>query len=159
LKVIAFNPEKCVGCRLCELVCSLKHTREFNPIRSRIQVVGFEELFSFPIMCFQCEKPFCAEACPTRAISKSRTTGVVKISKNRCIGCQMCTMACPFGNIGFSNIEKVAVKCEWCDGEPECTLFCPTQALEWKDLASVSIDKKRSLLEKLKGGYDGLRQI
>lgn len=158
MKVISVNPEKCVGCRLCELACSLKHTREFNPIRARIQVVGFEELFSFPLMCFQCEKPFCKDVCPTRAIRRNPTTGVVKVSKIRCIGCRMCTVACPFGNIEFSIIERTAVKCDLCGGEPECVLFCPTMALEWKEIDSVVVDKKRSLLEKLKGGYEGIRQ-
>lgn len=158
MKVISVNPEKCVGCRLCELACSLKHTREFNPMRARIQVVGFEELFSFPLTCFQCEKPFCVDVCPTRAISRNQATGVVKVSKIRCIGCRMCTVACPFGNIGFSIIERTAVKCELCNGEPECVLFCPTMALEWKEIDSVVVDKKRSLLERLKGGYEGMRQ-
>ncbi len=158
MKVISVNPEKCVGCRLCELACSLKNTREFNPMRARIQVVGFEEIFSIPLTCFQCERPFCKDVCPTRAITRNQKSGVVKVSKSKCIGCRMCTVACPFGNIGYSTTERTAVKCDLCEGEPECVLFCPTMALEWKEIDSVVVDKKRSLLEKLKGGFEGIRQ-
>ena len=60
MKIVTVNPDKCTGCRSCELACSLKNTGEFNPVRARIQVIGFDELFSLPVTCFQCEKPFCA---------------------------------------------------------------------------------------------------
>ena len=36
MKIIAVNPDKCTGCRLCELACSLKNTGEFNPARQRM---------------------------------------------------------------------------------------------------------------------------
>ena len=157
MKIIAISPDKCVGCRLCELVCSLKNTGEFNPTRARIQVIGFEEVFSLPITCFQCEKPYCAEVCPVDAITRDETTGIVKVSREMCTGCKLCTMACPFGNIVFSTVDKVAIKCELCDGEPECVRFCFTRALEYRETDTAMIRKKIALSEKLKGIYEGIK--
>ena len=155
MKIVTVNPAKCVGCRLCELACSLKNTGEFNPARARIQVIGFEEVFSLPITCFQCEKPYCAEVCPSGAITRDEATGVIRVLKERCTGCKVCTLACPFGNIVFSTEAGVAVKCDLCDGNPECVAFCPPKALEFKEADTAMIRKKIALSEKLKGIYEG----
>ncbi len=157
MKIITVNPDKCTGCRLCELACSLKTVGEFNPVRARIHVIGFEEIFSLPVMCFHCEKPYCAEVCPTGAITREEASGVNRIEKQKCVGCKICTLACPFGNIAFSSAEKIAVKCELCDGKPECVLFCPTGALEFREADTAMIHKKASLSEKLKSIYEGIK--
>jgi len=157
MRIITINPDKCSGCRLCELVCSLRNVGEFNPARARIHVTGFEELFTLPVACFQCEKPYCAEVCPAGAITREETTGVIRVSKERCTGCKMCTVACPFGNIVFSSDEKVAVKCELCDGQPECADICPTGALEFKEADTAMFYKQRALSEKLESIYQGIK--
>ncbi len=159
MKIITVNPSKCTGCRLCELACSLRNAGEFNPSRSRLRVIGFEELFSLPVVCFQCEKPHCAEVCPTRAITRDEATGTVKVSKEECTGCKICTLACPFGNIVFSTDVKRAVKCELCDHVPECTDICPTGALEFKEADNATLYKRRMLSEKLKGIYGGVEAL
>jgi carbon-monoxide dehydrogenase iron sulfur subunit len=157
VKIITVNPDRCTGCRLCELACSLKNTGEFNPARSRIRVIGFEELFCLPVTCFQCERPYCAEVCPAGAIIRDEATGMVKVTEEKCTGCKICTLACPFGNIAFSSEEKTAVKCELCGGEPECVLFCPTRALEFREADTAMIYKQRSLSEKIRGIYEGIK--
>jgi anaerobic carbon-monoxide dehydrogenase iron sulfur subunit len=150
MKMIVVNANKCSGCRLCELSCSLKMIGEFNPARARMKVIGFEEPFALPLMCFQCEDPYCAEICPSGAITKERETGVIKISKQKCTGCKMCILACPFGTISFSSDEKIAVKCELCGGEPECVEVCPTGALEFRQAELAMNSRKRSLMGELK---------
>jgi len=157
VKIITVDPEKCTGCRLCELACSLKNTGEFNPARARIQVIGFDEMFTLSVMCFQCEKPYCAEVCPASAIIRDEVSGIVRVLKERCTGCKICTLACPFGNVVVDSQEKVAVKCELCDGEPECVLFCPTRALEFREVDTALIRKKIALSEKLKEVYEGVK--
>jgi len=157
VKIITVNSDKCTGCRLCELACSLKNTGEFNPVRARIHVIGFSELFCLPVTCFQCEKPYCAEVCPAGAITIEEATGIVRVSKEKCTGCKMCTLACPFGNIIYSSEDKAAVKCELCGGEPECINFCVTKALEFKEADTAMLYKKRALSEKLKEIYEGLK--
>lgn len=157
MKIITVSPNKCVGCRLCESVCSLKNVGEFNPARARVHVIGFEEPFCLPVICFHCEKPYCAEVCPSRAITRDETSGIVRVLKNRCTGCKICTLACPFGNVAYSSDEKIAVKCELCSGEPECVLFCPTGALEFREADIAMISKQTSLSEKLKAIYEVMK--
>ena len=158
MKSISVNIEKCTGCRLCELACSLKNSRECNPAAAMIQVVGFDELFSTPIMCLQCEKPGCLNICPTGAIVRDPEAGTVTVSRAKCIGCKLCVVACPFGNISFSSVNRVAVKCELCGGEPECVAFCPTKALEFQEAETAVIGKKTSLSERLKRACEETRQ-
>ncbi|MFC2008899.1 4Fe-4S dicluster domain-containing protein [Chloroflexota bacterium] len=150
MKVLTVDPDKCTGCRLCELACSLKHTGQFNPARARLKVVGFDEIFSVPVTCFQCEKPYCAEACPTGAITREASSGVVSVSEEKCVGCKMCIQACPFGAIVFSSEDGVPFKCELCGGEPECVLFCPTGALEFRTAETATIRKRIALSEDFK---------
>lgn len=130
------------------------NTGEFNPSRSRIHVVSMESDFArYPIFCVQCYKPPCAEVCPTRAISRDQKTGIVKVSKELCNGCRLCEDACPFGTIIFSEFEEKAVKCELCDGNPQCVLFCLAGALDFRESEGVADEKRRALSEKLKEVY------
>ncbi|TAN62337.1 MAG: (Fe-S)-binding protein, partial [Magnetospirillum sp.] len=35
---LLLKPEKCTGCRQCEMACSFEKERVFNPAKSRIRV-------------------------------------------------------------------------------------------------------------------------
>jgi len=136
------------------LACSMRNVGEFNPSRSRIQVVSLDpDFFRIPIVCSQCYKPPCAEICPVGAITRDEATGVVRVLKDRCDGCRMCEEACPFGVIFFSEQEQTAVKCELCDGDPQCVPFCVTKALEFREPEAKTASKRRALAEKLKEVY------
>ena len=156
MKIITINPTKCTGCRMCELACSLKNEGEFIPIKARVQVIGFDEMFSLPLMCFQCEKPYCMPACPEDAISKNDDTGLVEINPKKCVGCRLCSIACPFGNMNFSPQRKIAVKCELCDGNPECTTFCPTEALMYVEVDAAMLKKKKALADRIRDINDNV---
>jgi carbon-monoxide dehydrogenase iron sulfur subunit len=41
-----FTPEKCTGCRLCELACSQVNTGEYNPDLATIHVLSHPDLGS-----------------------------------------------------------------------------------------------------------------
>ncbi|RLF98060.1 MAG: hypothetical protein DRN49_06520, partial [Thaumarchaeota archaeon] len=85
--ILLVDVDKCTGCRLCELICSIQHYRVFNPRRSRITVIRDDEKGVFiPITCFQCEDPPCMKICPVHAIYRDKN-GAVRIDYERCIGC------------------------------------------------------------------------
>jgi len=65
----------------------------------------------------------------------------------------MCEEACPFGAVFFSEQEQTAVKCELCDGNPQCVSFCVTKALEFREPENKTAGKRRALAEKLKDIY------
>ncbi|MBI2876595.1 MAG: 4Fe-4S dicluster domain-containing protein [Candidatus Tectomicrobia bacterium] len=151
------DPEKCTGCRSCELACSLKKTGEFNPARSRIRPIAFlEETLCIPLACLQCEEPLCAKVCPSRALSRNEETGVVSVRTEACIGCRMCTLACPFGLVGFGP-EGKAEKCDLCEGAPECVAFCSAGALQFQADDQGRRARLVSLSQQLKEVYPGMR--
>ena len=88
---VAAIPESCVGCRICELVCSEYHEEEYCPSKARIQVLSFDEsVQDIPIVCNQCKDALCLEACPTGAIQRDAQTDAVVIDQELCTQCQSC---------------------------------------------------------------------
>jgi Fe-S-cluster-containing hydrogenase component 2 len=68
-KVLAISPEKCTGCRLCELVCSVFHDGVSNASRSRIKIMKWEaEGLYIPMSCQQCQDPQCVRFCEVKAV-------------------------------------------------------------------------------------------
>ena len=145
MRILAVNPIKCNGCRLCEFGCSLKFTGKFNPAKARIHIVTRDETFCLPVTCPQCDRAYCIEVCPSGAILKEAATGIVKILDDKCSGCKACLLACPFGNITFSSEKRKAVKCELCGGEPECAHICPTGAIFVAERESPFSHEQREL--------------
>jgi carbon-monoxide dehydrogenase iron sulfur subunit len=141
VKQIIVHQEKCTACRECELACSFSHEGAFNPALSRIRVVDFyEEQFYLPMTCVHCADAPCAAVCPTVAILRE-PDGQIRVYEDRCIGCKMCLLACPFGVMGFQPQTGVAQNCDLCrprsDG-PQCVAFCVPQALEYAEVDTAA---------------------
>jgi len=149
-KVLMVDFEKCTGCRLCELVCSVKHEGVSNPSRSRIKVEKWEwEGLYIPMTCQQCEDAPCKLGCPVKAISHDESLGRMVVDYEVCIGCRSCVAVCPFGAMSFDAIGKKVIKCDLCDGDPVCVSFCDTKALVYVDADHVSISKKRGAAKRI----------
>lgn len=143
-KVLMINYEKCTGCRLCELVCAVKHDGKSNPVRSRIKVMKWEhEGLYVPMSCQQCQDAPCLNGCPVNAISRNEELGRVEVDYDVCIGCRTCVGVCPFGAMNFNHIDRQVAKCDLCDGDPQCARFCEVKAVEYVESTDVSVVKKQ----------------
>ena len=155
-KILFVDLEKCTGCRACELACSMKHHDEYNPAKSRITVFGFAPAASFiPVFCTQCEEAWCRRICPAGAITKEEVDGawIVRVSETKCVGCKICMMACPFGDMSFVSEKQKVQKCDLCEGEPECVTACPVGALQFKEAEVATLPQKRATAGKLSESY------
>lgn len=124
------DPTRCSGCKYCELWCSYKHEGFFSPYFSRIKVVKDDVLkFDFPLTCQHCEDAPCSKVCPTAALDKDETTGIVKLNEETCIGCGSCVSACPYGYLSLNPKSLKPLICDLCGGDPVCIKKCPTGAL------------------------------
>lgn len=150
-KTLVIEPEKCVGCRLCETWCSYTHEGEVTPARSRIHVIKWDEKgLDIPMTCQQCDVPVCAKVCPVKAITKDEDTGLVSVNEEKCIGCGLCVLACPFGGCALDPVTHRMFKCDLCGGEPQCVQRCPRDAIKFVDKSKVALRKKRASAENLK---------
>jgi len=130
------DSEKCCGCRICEMACSMVHLGLFNPRKAflRIEMDRLPKVetkaseIDVPIVCLQCDPAPCAEACPEGAIGKA-ATGAWIVDKEKCTGCGLCVDACSLGMISVKGQEEFARKCDLCEGKPLCVVYCPTGAL------------------------------
>ena len=144
MKQIVVHQERCTACRECEMACSFEHEGVFVPALSRIRVHDFyEEQFYLPMTCVHCADAPCATVCPTVAIVR-QDSGQVQVLADRCIGCKMCLLACPFGVMGFGPTKNVAHNCDLCgDHEPQCVAFCVPQALEYAEVETQALAQQK----------------
>jgi anaerobic carbon-monoxide dehydrogenase iron sulfur subunit len=149
-KVLVFDTDRCTGCGLCELICSLAHTETCNPERSRIRILKMEEKgIHIQTFCQQCEDAACIAACPVSAINRNRSSGMVEIDDELCIECKECITACPYKGIFFDSMDDRVIKCDLCGGGPKCVRFCETRAIEFLEKDSVALQKKGDSLQEL----------
>jgi len=145
MKKIYAKEEVCIGCRLCEIYCLVEHSKsrkiikafkeEFPRALPRV-LVEEREPVSFALQCRHCDDAPCVEACMTGAMRKDAESCVIHHDKDKCVGCWMCIMVCPFGAIKRDiNDKKVASKCDLCPDqeEPVCVAKCPNEALMYEE--------------------------
>ncbi len=73
-KFLSVNSDICIGCRLCELACSMTKEGVFNPKKARIKIT-FYDIPEVPVPVFSrhCDscggKPQCLKYCPVGCIT------------------------------------------------------------------------------------------
>jgi Fe-S-cluster-containing dehydrogenase component len=70
-------------------------------------------------------------SCPVNAIAIAPHTGAKVVIERTCVGCAVCTIACPFGTVFIDPATRKAFKCDLCGGDPVCAKACPTRAIEF----------------------------
>jgi len=152
-KSLHMDPGKCTGCKQCEMACSYEQEGSFNLSKSRIKVFEFHSEGRFvPYTCTQCSDAWCQTACPVDAITVNADTGAKEVQATACVGCKVCTIACPFGTVNYSVDTGKVIKCDLCGGDPACAKACPTDAITFVDAQSTGFDKMRAWAAKTDAG-------
>ena len=163
---------KCVGCKLCEVACSNVHSKNEEarktisarkgPIIPRIFVTKIGKV-KMPIQCRHCEDMPCGKVCPVNAIKK--VDNKVILDESICIGCKTCAVACPFGAIEMTTIDKdtenertIALKCDLCanSDSPACVKVCPKKALRLVNPKEEENRKREAVVKTLRNVVQGL---
>jgi Fe-S-cluster-containing dehydrogenase component len=182
----------CVGCHACAVACkSWNEQGQFGPLLdidaqgAQPEGVWFNRVHTyevqaraesgcsrgdtvgtvhFPRSCLHCEIPDCVTVCPTGASYKRAEDGIVLVDESICIGCKLCSWACPYGAREYSEVRGTMQKCTLCvdriynenllpeDREPACVRACPTRARHFGDLGDPLSNVSRMVAER--EGFD-----
>jgi carbon-monoxide dehydrogenase iron sulfur subunit len=140
MKRIYANEEVCIGCKLCEIWCTVEHSRSKDIIKAfkhELQksgprvIVEISKPISFALQCRHCKEPDCVYACISGAMYIDEN-GTVQHDKEKCVGCFSCIMVCPYGAIARDEYDnRIVSKCDLCPDIdiPACVAHCPNEAL------------------------------
>jgi Fe-S-cluster-containing hydrogenase component 2 len=130
-KTLIIDSNRCTGCHQCELACSFRKLRKFSPYDSRIQVSSWEDrCLSVPVVCMQCE---------------DNETGAYEVDDDRCLGCKMCSIVCPFSAVVPDRYTGKAIKCDLCKGDPACAAVCAPDALRFEEDVHARAGQRRQV--------------
>ena len=136
---LVVDMNRCTGCRLCELACSAKHEGTFQPNLARLKIVRYDDLgLDIPNVCGPCETAPCVDICPVYAMRRDPITKMTFLDEDKCILCKSCVGACVNGVILLDTVRMRIIKCNHCDGAPECARICPTGAITYSTTTSLA---------------------
>ncbi len=168
---LVIDLDTCVGCHACAVSCKEWNTTGYHaplpdsdPYGKDVdgvwlnRVHGYETNLGagqgtdnggrtvyFPGSCLHCEEAPCVTVCPTGASYKRTEDGIVLVDEDICIGCKLCSWACPYGAREFDSDGGVMKKCTLCidriynenleevDRQPACVSACPAKARHFGD--------------------------
>ncbi len=157
---LVIDLDTCVGCHACAVACKEWNNSstisgplaDYQPYGKEPSGVWLNRVrhyesgdypdcktINFPMSCMHCEDADCVTVCPTGA-SYKRADGVVLIDEDKCMGCNLCAWACPYGARELDQSSGTMKKCTLCadridnqqlpveERQPACVLACPTHA-------------------------------
>jgi len=174
----------CVGCHACAVSCKEWNAgghsaplTDTNPYSADPHGVWFNRVHvyetddgknsrtvNFPRSCLHCEQPACVTVCPTGASYKREEDGIVLVDAEKCIGCKLCSWACPYGAREYDQDDGVMKKCTLCvdriynenieeaERVPACVKACPAGARHFGDLGDPESDISK--LVSRRDGYE-----
>ena len=129
------DPRRCIGCQACVQACTECDTHKGKSMIHLEYVDRGSSTQTVPVVCMHCDSPTCAEVCPADAIKRNADGVVQTARKARCIACNNCVLACPFGVPKMMTDFELMMKCDMCydrtsvGKRPMCATVCPSQAL------------------------------
>jgi Fe-S-cluster-containing dehydrogenase component len=129
------DPGRCIGCQACVQACSECDTHKGHSMIQLDYIDRASSTQTVPVICMHCDSPTCAEVCPADAIKRTGDGVVQTARKPRCIACNNCVIACPFGVPKMNTGMSLMMKCDMCydrtsvGKKPMCASVCPSQAL------------------------------
>ena len=152
--------DSCTGCKACVTAChSLNGLDEGESFRSIGLLIDTGTSTTTPAgpdlapaeqtittTCHHCADPGCLNGCPAKAYEKDPVTGIVRHLDDACIGCQYCTLTCPYDVPVYNDRLGIVRKCDLCadrlaDGEaPACVQGCPTEAITVTTVDPATVD-------------------
>jgi len=179
----------CVGCHACAVNCKEWNTggeagplTDYDPYGADPDGVWFNRVHAyeagegldsrtvyFPRSCLHCETPACVTVCPTGASYKRENDGIVLVNPDTCIGCKLCSWACPYGAREYDMGDRVMKKCTLCVDRiydetieeerrvPACVSTCPAGARHFGDLGDPSSDVSKLVAGR--GGYELMPEL
>lgn len=175
----------CVGCHACSVNCKEWNTSghsapltDKDPYGADPLGVWFNRIHSFevendrdggrtvnfPKSCLHCDDAPCVTVCPTGASYKREEDGIVLVDADHCIGCKLCSWACPYGAREYDEDAGVMKKCTLCVDKiynpnlpeesrvPACVSTCPVGARSFGDLGNPESDVSKLVASR--DGYD-----
>lgn len=182
--VMVIDVGACIGCRICVWACKKENNIpdtisppwiEVFELKSEVGVTGHpspqdlkegattsyteaprQGRWYLPVQCYHCDNPPCVKVCPTGATYKDKD-GLVLMDYDRCIGCRLCVVACPYSARRFNwwkaevpaeemnplvpvRFVGVVEKCTFCVHRvrrgklPRCVEVCPVRARHFGNL-------------------------
>jgi len=173
-KAMLIDIKRCMGCRSCQVACKqwknipaeqttfspdFTNPKELSPktltkvsFHSRKKEDDMPAWYFVKRQCMHCNVPSCVAVCPTGALLKTEEGPVIYMPA-RCIGCKLCTRACPFSipKFGWGKTLSLIQKCNLCYDrisagmQTACASTCTNNAIMFGEREELIKEAKRRI--------------